>query len=219
VFDFDQPLPDGAEADAQRLRTELGVAADGLLFVQPTRVVPRKGIELAIELVARLDRPGTVLLITSPAGDEGHQYLDELRRLADRRRVDLRHEPERFRPAGAPDPDGPAHALADGYVAADVITYPSLYEGFGNALIESVFFRKLIVVNRYPVYDSDIRPLGFRFIELDGSVTDEAVEELRAALADPARHAADAEHNFRLGREHFGYSRLERELAGLLARP
>ena len=54
-----------------RLRRELGMPDAGLLVVQPTRVVPRKGIELAIELVGRLDDPDAVLLITSPAGDEG----------------------------------------------------------------------------------------------------------------------------------------------------
>ena len=218
VFDFDQPLPEGSEADARRLRKELGLAAGGLLFVQPTRVVPRKGIELAIEMVARLGHPNSALLITSPAGDEGHQYLEQLLDIAARLNVDLLYQPGRFYPGLTARPDSPAHELADGYIAADVITYPSLYEGFGNALIESVFFRKLIVVNRYSVYEADIRPLGFRFIELSGQVTDEAVEDLRAALADPSREAADTEHNFALAREHFSYDRLRRELAALLAR-
>ena len=36
------------------MRAELGMGDRGLLVVQPTRVVPRKGIELAIELVGRL---------------------------------------------------------------------------------------------------------------------------------------------------------------------
>ena len=218
VFDFDQPLPEGSEADARRLRKELGLAAGGLLFVQPTRVVPRKGIELAIEMVARLGHPNSALLITSPAGDEGHDYLEQLLDLAARLNVDLLYQPGRFYPGMSARPESPAHELADGYIAADVITYPSFYEGFGNALIESVFFRKLIVVNRYSVYDADIRPLGFRFVELSGEVTDSAVEDLRATLADPRRQAADAEHNFNLGRENFSYDRLRRQLSEMIAR-
>ncbi|MEO6350235.1 MAG: glycosyltransferase family 4 protein [Candidatus Limnocylindrales bacterium] len=222
VFDFDQPLPEGSERDARRLRAEMGLADTDLLFVQPTRVVPRKGIELAIELVARLnqrlDGARSVLLITSPAGDEGHDYLVELLDLAARLKVDLRYEPERFRPDSARH-TGPAHSLADAYIAADVITYPSLYEGFGNALVESVYFRKLTVVNRYSVYEADIRPLGFRFIELLDEVTDEAVDALRQALADPVRMRVDSEHNFALAREHFGYDRLRRDLASLVSRP
>ena len=51
VFDFDRPRPRRAPAVRRRLRTELGMGERGLLVVQPTRVVPRKGIELAIELV------------------------------------------------------------------------------------------------------------------------------------------------------------------------
>jgi glycosyltransferase involved in cell wall biosynthesis len=219
VFDFDQPVPPDAIKDARRLRHELGVATGGLLFVQPTRVVPRKGIELAVEMVARLGQPNTVLLVTSPAGDEGHDYLESLFDLAANLNVDLLYQPGRFYAGSAAQPDSPAHSLADGYLAADVITYPSFYEGFGNALIEAVFFRDLIVVNRYSVYDADIRPLGFRFIELDGAVTDDAVEQLRSALADPAQRRADAEHNFQIGRENFGYDRLRRELEGILARP
>ena len=75
VFDFDRPRPRRAPAVRRRLRTELGMSERGLLVVQPTRVVPRKGIELAIELVGRLKDPDAVLLITSPAGDEGLDYL------------------------------------------------------------------------------------------------------------------------------------------------
>ena len=216
VFDFDQPIPDHSIADARRLRHELGLSSGGLLVVQPTRVVPRKGIELAIEMVARLRHPNSVLMITSPAGDEGHVYLESLLDLAAQRNVELLYQPNRFYAGDSARPDSVAHSLADGYIAADVITYPSFYEGFGNALIESVFFRKLIVVNRYSVYEADIRPLGFRFIELDGFVTDEAVGRLREALANPAQTAIDAEHNFALGAQHFGYGLLRAKLETLL---
>ena len=65
-------------------------------------------------------------------------------------------------------PVGPAHTLHDAYLAADLITYPSLYEGYGNALLEAVFYGKPVVVNRYPVYVADIAPLGLSFIEIDG---------------------------------------------------
>jgi mannosylglucosylglycerate synthase len=217
VFDFDDRVPPELMDSARALRRELGLA-NGTLFVQPTRVVPRKGIELSIELVAQLGAPNSVLLITSPAGDEGLAYLNQLERKAQELGVDFRYGAERFRPDGAV-PQGPAHSIADAYLAADVITYPSLYEGFGNALVESVYFRRLVVVNRYPVYEADIRPLGFRFIELDGSVSTDAVEELRRALADPDRQASEREHNFELAQQHFSYDRLERELRRLLAPP
>jgi glycosyltransferase involved in cell wall biosynthesis len=179
--------------------------------------VPRKGIELAIDLVGRLGDAHAVLLITSPAGDEGLDYLVSLERQAERAKVSLRYAADRFEPDHEGRPIGPAHSLTEAYLAADLISYPSLYEGFGNALLEAVFFGKPVFVNRYPVYEADIRPLGFHFIEIDGTVTDGAVDAVRSVLADPARQEADAEHNFIIGRQHLGYDRLQGALEELLA--
>ena len=184
----------------------------GMLVVQPTRVVPRKGIELAIELVGRLGDPDAVLLITSPAGDEGLDYLVELERLAERQKVRLAYAADRF----APDQDGkplrPAHSLHDAYLAADLITYPSLYEGFGNALLEALFYGVPVVVNRYPVYVADIAPLGLRLIEIDGAVTDETVADVKALLANPRRIRENARHNYEIANRHLSYRVLRRKL-------
>ena len=212
VFDFTLKRPRPRPAVRRQLRRELGMDDRGLLVVQPTRVVPRKGIELAIELVGRLKDRHAVLLITSPAGDEGLDYLVELERLAERHAVRLRYAADRFAPDLEGKPVRPAHSLHDAYLAADLITYPSLYEGYGNALVEAIYYGKPIVVNRYSVYDADIRPLGFRFIELSGAITADTVREVKRALADPRRQAAIARHNFALGREHLSYELLQRRL-------
>ena len=216
VFDFERPRARAHPAVRRRMRRELGMDDRGLLVVQPTRVVPRKGIELAIELVARMRIPGSVLLITSPAGDEGLDYLVELEQGADAAGVKLRYAADRFEPDLEGKPIGPAHTLHDAYLAADLITYPSLYEGYGNALIEAIFYGKPVVVNRYPVYVSDIAPMGFRFIEMDGAVTDDTVSEVRRALADPARQARIARHNFAIAHRRLSYKVLRRRLRRLL---
>ena len=218
VFDFDQhrPRPKERARIRAQLRQELGMGDDGLLAVQPTRVVPRKGIELAIDLLGRLRDPHAVLLVTSPAGDEGLDYLRDLERQAAKVGVELRYAADRFAPDLEGVPISAAHSLHDAYIAADLITYPSLYEGFGNALVEAVFFRKPIVVNRYPVYEADIRPLGLRFVELDGKVTDEAVAEVRAFLADRARLEADTDHNFDVAKRYLGFEVLRTRLAELI---
>jgi glycosyltransferase involved in cell wall biosynthesis len=216
VFDFDHPRPSPRHDVRRDMRSELGMGEAGLLIVQPTRVIPRKGIELTIELAGRLGDPDAVVLITSPAGDEGLDYLIALERQAERAKVNLRYAADRFAPDLEGRPINPAHSLTEAYLAADLIAYPSLYEGFGNAIIEAVFFGKPVFVNRYPVYDADIRPLGFRFVEIAGAVTDEAVEGVRSLLADPDRIAADAEHNFLIGKASLGYDRLEQALRELL---
>jgi hypothetical protein len=48
-------------------------------------------------------------------------------------------------------------------------------------------------------------------------VTDDAVAAVRAILTDAERQAADAEHNFAIGKAHLGYDRLEAGLTTLLA--
>ena len=179
VFDFGHPRPSPRHDVRREMRTELGMGETGYLIVQPTRVIPRKGIELTIDLAGRLGDPEAVVLITSPAGDEGLDYLISLERRAERAQVNLRYAADRFAPDLEGRPLNPAHSLTEAYLAADLIAYPSLYEGFGNALLEAVFFGKPVFVNRYPVYEADIRPLGFRFVEIDGVVTDEAVEAVR----------------------------------------
>jgi len=216
VFDFDQARPRPRPAVRRRLRTELGMTERGLLVVQPTRVVPRKGIELAIELVGRLGDPDAVLLITSPAGDEGLDYLVQLERLAERHDVRLAYAADRFAPDHEGKPIRPAHSLHDAYLAADLITYPSLHEGYGNALIEALFYGVPVVVNCYPVYQADIRPLGLRLIEIDGAITDQTVSEVRALLANRRRIRENASHNFAIAREHLSYDVLRGRLETLL---
>jgi glycosyltransferase involved in cell wall biosynthesis len=216
VFDFERPRPRPHPAVRRRMRAELGMNERGTLIVQPTRVVPRKGIELAIDLVGRLKEPEAVLLITSPAGDEGLDYLLELERQAEAAKAQLRYAADRFEPDLEGKPVGPAHTLHDAYLAADLITYPSLYEGYGNALIEAIFYGKPVVVNRYSVYVADIAPLGLEFIEIDGEITDATVMEVRRALSDPERQARIAARNFEIARRRLSYKVLRRRLRRLL---
>jgi glycosyltransferase involved in cell wall biosynthesis len=216
VFDFDQPQPLHRVQMRHRMRRELGMGDRGVLAVQPTRVVPRKGIELAIELIGRLEDPKAVLLITSPAGDEGLEYLVELERLAERAGVRLRYAADRFEPDHEGLPVLPAHTLGDAYTAADLITDPSLYEGFGNALVEAIYHRKPVLVNRYPVYVADIAPLGMHLIEIDGAITDQTVSEVREALANPSRQRRIARRNFEIAEQHLSYRQLRRWIRRLL---
>jgi glycosyltransferase involved in cell wall biosynthesis len=217
VFDFESPRPRRSPSVRRRLRHELGMNERGLLVVQPTRVVPRKGIELAIELVGRLGDPDAVLLITSPAGDEGLDYLVELERQAEKAGVRLRYAADRFVPDDLEgQPIRPAHSLNDAYLAADLITYPSLYEGYGNALLEALFYGVPVVVNRYPVYVADIAPLGLKLIEIDGAITDATVEEVRSLLANRGRMRAVARHNFEIAQKQLSYRVLRRRLGRLL---
>jgi glycosyltransferase involved in cell wall biosynthesis len=206
VHDFETPppAPDSFSGD---LRQMIELTPDDRLILQPTRVVPRKGIELAIETVRRLGDPGCKLVITHHAGDEGMGYLYHLQDMAKRAGVDLRYVADEFDASRHVAPDGAkTYSLADAYLHADFATYPSLIEGFGNALLETVYFRLPALVNRYPVYTADIGPMGFDFVEIEGEVTDEAVARVRRLLDDAEERQAMVERNFALALEHFSYS-------------
>ena len=216
VFDFDAPVPGVDDFNAD-LRQAIGLAADDLFILQPTRVVPRKGIESSLELVSRLKMPNAKLVITHAAGDEGLDYLHALMGRAQEMGVDLRYVADHFAPSREVAPDGrKTYALWDAYVQADLVTYPSFIEGFGNALVETIYFKLPALINRYPVYAADIGPLGFDFVEINGTITTEAVNQVRDLLIDLQRRQQMVEHNFQLGQEHFSYQVLEMKMRPLL---
>ena len=216
VFDFATPAP-GIDDYNQDFRQAIGLSNDDWLILQPTRVIPRKGIELAIELLAKLDDPRAKLVITHHAGDEGMDYLHKLQKQADEQGVDLRYVAAQVDDGRGTDEDGnKIYSLWDTYPHADLIAYPSLYEGFGNALIETIYFSKPAFVNRYSVYVDDIGPHGFEFVELDWNVTDDVVTAVSDYLNNPAKTAPIVEHNYKLGQKHFSYQTLEKLLTDLL---
>jgi glycosyltransferase involved in cell wall biosynthesis len=113
--------------------------------------------------------------------------------------------------------DHKIYSLWDAYIHTDLITYPSLYEGFGNALLESIYFKKLTVVNRYPVYNADIKPKGFEFIELDGFVNGTNVQETKELLKSPERVRIMTEKNYQIALESFSLQVLEDKLKILIS--
>ncbi|MGI9647339.1 MAG: glycosyltransferase [Acidimicrobiia bacterium] len=194
VMDFETgPGP----TDPARFREAAGLSSADLLLIQPTRIVPRKNIEASIDLAARLRDESVVLVVTHPEQDEGGWYWPDLTRRAEDAGVDLRLVPVEV-------PGGPT--LADAYAAADLILYPTLIEGFGNALVETMFYRRPLLINRYPVYTADIRPSGVNAIEIeDGKVTDDTVEQVARWLANPEDTAALVEDNYAIGLRHYSF--------------
>ncbi len=77
------------------------------------------------------------------------------------------------------------YSLSDAYPHADLVTYPSLIEGFGNAFLEALYYRKPIVVNNYAIYATDIRPKGFKVIEFDDYITEKTIQDTLRILDDP----------------------------------
>jgi glycosyltransferase involved in cell wall biosynthesis len=217
VFDFDAEPPPVDEY-ARDVREQLGLKPDDILILQPTRVVARKGIEHAIEFVRQLKEPRAKLVISHSAGDEGMGYYRWLSELAQAEGVDMRFVANRFSETRQVDEHGQKiYTLWDIYPHADLITYPSEYEGFGNALLEAIYFRRPILVNRYSVYMTDIEPLGLEAITMDGYITHDVVEHARRVLADAELRKRMTDRNFAIAKTHFSLTVLRRRLQLLLA--
>ena len=215
VMDFDNPPSiDDYSSD---IRENLGLSSDEFLILQPTRVVKRKGIEHSIELVKRLDMKAK-LVISHASGDEGYEYEQRIKEYSSLMGVDTLFISDIIKPYRGRTEDGrKIYTPWDIYPHADLVTYPSNFEGFGNAFLEAIYFKKPVVVNNYSIYAIDIKPKGFKVIELDDYVNSEAIELTRKVLTNPELAREMTEHNYELGRKYYSCSILRKKLNVLLS--
>ena len=197
-------------------RERLGFAEDDLFVLQPTRVVPRKWIERAVDLISLLDLKKPRLVVSHESGDEGNRYAHRVLEYAKRLGVEVMYMGEKvgslrnFRAVCEKE-----YTIDDVYHAADLVTYPSAYEGFGNAFVEAICFKKPIVVNRYSIFVEDIEPCGFEVIPFESFVTEEIAHRIKAFL-DPEKVKASVEKNYALGEKYFSYEVLEELLIPII---
>jgi len=219
VMDFEHP-PQPPDEYSSDLRKALGLEEDDLLILQPTRIVQRKGIEHAIELVRYLQDMHAKLVVSHYAGDEGYGYQRRIRRFASMLGVELiLAQPWISHRRGRGADGRKIYSIGDVYQHADFVTYPSTYEGFGNAFLEAVYYRKPLLCNRYAIYRTDIEPCGFRAVLMEGFLTDEVVQEVRRVLCDKNYREEMVEQNYQLGLQYFSSQRVADELTTILAKP
>lgn len=216
VLDFDIPPVHNQKVFVD-VRRHMGLEPDDIIFLQPTRVVQRKGIEHAIDLVKKLADPRCKLVISHEAGDEGFEYAEWLKEDALNKGVDLRFVQTRIAdPFNEMVNHEDEFSLWDIYPHANFITYPSLYEGFGNAFLEAVYFNKPILINRYSTFIRDIEPKGFDLVAMDGYLDHKTVEYVREILSSPERLQKMVETNYSIASRHYSYATLRRWLNNIL---
>ncbi len=181
----ERPCPEWRTA----VRRRLGVA-DGPLILQPTRAIPRKGIDVGLALARAL---GGTYWLTGPTEDGYQAELDAL--LVDGGVPYRRRLPFGVRMPGA-------------YAACDAVALPSSWEGFGLPLVEAALHRRPVAVGTFPVA-RELACFGFRWFDAHDP------GPLRAYLADPDPALAD--HNEAVARAHFGMDALARRLELLLS--
>lgn len=184
-------LPDPIEVGRRALtRHTLRITTHQWLVLQPTRAIARKNVPAGVALAEQLN---ATYWLTGPAEEGYGPTLDRLLRAA-RCRV-IRGLPSYL-------------SMADAYAAADIIAFPSTWEGFGLPVIEAAVYQRPLAIAHYPVLD-ELRGHGFHWFAIDQP------EKLRAFLQDPDHALLRA--NERLARRCFSTDALDQALTDLLA--
>ena len=222
VMDFNIPYAQSDNYNKDML-SEMGFNKNDIPLFQVTRIVKRKGIETAIELIEKLEDKNIKLMITgSGADDERLGYFKELKKIIQEKKLDNRvhfgyHRimPDR----GNTYSNKKIYSIPDAYANAKACTYFSSYEGFGNAFVECILAKKPIFVNNYkPVFWPEIGSKGFKTIIIeDNKLTDKAITEIDEIIHNKKLCKEIGEYNFELGKKYFTYEVLENILDKLFS--
>ena len=216
VYDFASPPP-ASRACLNELKRAAGLAEHDLFILHPARVVPRKWVERSLEIVSLMNLENPSLVISHSADDEGSVYHRRIKQYARKLGVKPVSIDHLIGPEGTSNHEAQKeYTIGDAYCCADLVCYPSGYEGFGNAFLESIYYRKPIVVNRYSIYIADIEPKGFDTITIEGFVTEDTIRAIYEVLQDAGRQEKMVEKNYALGKRYFSYEVLERSLIHLI---
>ena len=157
------------------------------------------------------------------AEDEKYDYLFKLKTKAFDQRVNTKFISGQIKAHRTFRQGVKTYSLWDTYVYADLVIYPSLWEGWGNQFIESVFAKKPIVIFEYPVFKKDIKKEGYKVISLGSNLTDKDENGLQKIPQNNIDKAVKQsinwllnnnlnkklEHNFKIGKKYHDYKILE----------
>ncbi len=177
----------GPEGNRAAMRSRLGVDDETLLVAHPARAIARKNIPAAIAVAEQLG--GTYWLM----GQAEEGYQPTLDRLLAEARCPVIHRP--------------VARTSDIYAAADLVVFPSTWEGFGNPPVEAAIWRRPCVVGDYPVA-RELAEFGFRWFSAD------RIDDVRAFLDNPDVKLIDK--NQAIAKQHFSLDRVRADLSALL---
>ncbi len=238
VMDFLQPGWTSDQSNRE-IRNMVGINEGDIVFLQATRITERKAVETAIRLVAEFNIAarsmtgknlyngkaftGRVVLVYSGITErQSRDYRLKLDDLASNLSVEVIDI--------ASSSSLTQRAFFESYSVADIVTYPTIFEGWGNQLLEALVSKKPVAIFRYSVFKSDIHDSGISFIDLgdqygykEGLVEipdwniKNAVKDISELLFDQERYREVTERNFELGREKFSFETLSEIIQELIA--
>jgi glutaredoxin-related protein len=223
TFDFSQDPWVYNETNKHFLK-DIQVEPDSIVFLLACRIRKRKGIGLGIYLIhtfmkrnkEKLKGKKVVFLLPGEYTQTEYSYVSKLEALAKKLQVDVRFIAPVIGSEKEKREGLKKYALWDTYVYADIVLYPSIWEGWGNQFIEAVFAKKPIVVFEYPVFITDIKPYNYNVVSLgstlfyneDGLATvpqewyNNASDQLLEILTDPVKQKQIVDHNFEIGKKN-----------------
>ncbi|MBU4362174.1 glycosyltransferase family 4 protein [bacterium] len=245
VFDFNEKLWDVDDYNID-FREKLGIKDNDILMLQATRVTNRKAIELAIDVVGETQKEenrkileeaklyngksfkedSRIVLVLAGMIEAADDYVERLKTRAKESNVELLFVNNLVEHSRCVRNNNKVYSLWDTYVFADIVTYPSIQEGWGNQFLEGLFAKKPMLVFEYDVYKEDIKRKGFKVISLgdryeldeyglakvDKKIIKRAAGECIKLLIDKDYREKMVEENFQLGREFFSLKSLKEKL-------
>ena len=184
MFEFNQPKWKKDYYNKDFL-TNFGLKENNLIILQATRIVERKAIELAIDLIVEIDkrkneligkklwngkildeRSEIVFVLAGFIEPASKIYFNKLKQKLKQNRIKFKHISHRIGHKQGKKNGKKIYSLWDAYVFADMVTFPSIVEGWGNQFIEAVFAKRPIVIFEYPVFKTDIKSENYNVISL-----------------------------------------------------
>ncbi|MDK2798900.1 MAG: mannosylglucosylglycerate synthase [Clostridiales bacterium] len=247
VFDFNEQTWSIDEYNSD-FKKQVGIGENDIVILQATRITERKAIELAIDVVGELIKPenidkikkrglyddrnfkdGKIVLVLAGLLESDIRYVELLKQKAKQKGVELLFINDRIKSSRCIENGKKYYSLWDAYVFADLITYPSILEGWGNQFLEGLFAKKPMVVYEYPVYVTDIKKKGFNIVSLgsehtidesglvvvDKDLIKKAAAQCIELLTDREYRSRVVEQNFKLGKNHYSYENLAQILKAL----
>lgn len=184
VFDFNNDWI--IDEFNQDFRSSFNIKNNDLIILQATRIVQRKGIELALDFVAEMNANKQLLIGKKLYNDqvfdedskivflmvglnEDDPYFEKIMNYAQSKQIDIKWVNEFVDHERHQTKTKKTYSLWDCYANCDIVTYTSLLEGWGNQFIEALVAKKIIVSYQYPVFVQDILHLKFNTIDLGSS--------------------------------------------------
>ena len=246
VFDFteDAMNTNGFVKDSfnQDFRSDIGVKEEDIMVLQATRIIPRKGIEMAIDVVAHMNTilpslrgqnlydgrtilPSTQIVLVLAGyseDDKTGEYLNTLKEYANKMQVKMIHVDSMISSQRELTP-AKRYSLWDSYSHADIVTYPSYWEGWGNQLLEALKAKIPVILFEYPVYISDIAPRGLKvlslgsridkkngsnLVEVGENIYEKTAQKTLKVLTNREKYKTMVERNFSIGKHYFSLEAL-----------